>query len=160
VAEATGDRPNGVDPSSLAPWSTPAQWATLPFVRRLPSAFRLSPAAAAAAALVSVGCAAGPLALSAPNVAPSQARDPTPVQLEPIATGAGVTGDFAPPGPAAVLTAAMSAELAGRALRGGEPGGYGVRCTLDRFALRTRSSVADGEEMMALYADLSCEATA
>jgi len=124
-------------------------------VSRLLSSFRLG---SVAAALACGGCSAGPLALDAPNVAPSQARDPTPVQLDPIATGAAVTGEFVPPGPAAVLTAAMSSELAGRALRGGEPGGYGVRCTLDRFALRTRSSVADSQEMMALYADLSCEA--
>jgi hypothetical protein len=52
----------------------------------------------------------------------------------------------------------MKAELAGRALRGGEPGGYGVRCGLDRFAVRVHASMTDSEEMVALYADLSCEA--
>jgi hypothetical protein len=99
-----------------------------------------------------------PLALDPPAVAPSQARDPTPVDLEPIAAGSGVVGDFAPPGPAAVLTAAMKSELAGRALRGGETGGYAARCTLDRFAVRLHTRVTDSEEILAIYADLSCEA--
>ena len=96
--------------------------------------------------------------LHAPVVALSQAREPTPVDLEPIAVRARPEGDFAPPGPAAVLTAAMKAELAGRALRGGEPGGYEVRCTLDRFAMRSHSAMIASDEMLALYADLSCEA--
>jgi hypothetical protein len=104
------------------------------------------------------GCSPGPIALQAPNVAPSAAREPTPVELEPIAAGNGIEGVFMPPGPAAVLTAAMKAELAGRALRGGEPGGYSVKCTLDRFALRTHESMTQSEQMTALYVDLSCEA--
>jgi hypothetical protein len=102
------------------------------------------------------GCS-HPLLLDAPLVAPSHAREPTPLDLEPIADGAHVEGDFAPPGPAAVLTAAMKAELAGRALRGGEPGGYAVRCRLDRFAVRLRATMTESREMVALYADLSCE---
>jgi len=103
-------------------------------------------------------CGGSSLALSAPNVAPSQAREPTPVNLEPIAPGAGVVGEFDPPGPASVLTAAMNAELTGRALHGGERGGYAVRCTLDRFALRRHASVTEGRALLALYTDLSCEA--
>ncbi|HEX8790467.1 MAG TPA: hypothetical protein VF765_05910 [Polyangiaceae bacterium] len=91
-------------------------------------------------------------------MAPSKAREPTPVSLEPIAPGATIVGDFAPPGPASVLTAAMNAELAGRALHGGEQGGYAARCTLDRFALRQHASVTEGRALLALYADLSCEA--
>lgn len=109
-------------------------------------------------ALACVSCG-GALTLSAPNVAPSRAREPTPVSLDPIAPGPAVVGNFAPPGPAAVLTAAMNAELAGRALHGGDPGGYTVRCTLDRFALRHHASVTEGRALLALYADLSCEAT-
>jgi hypothetical protein len=99
-----------------------------------------------------------PLLLHAPVVAPTQAREPTAVDLEPIAERTRIAGDYAPPGPAAVLTTAMKAELAGRALRGGEPGGYGVRCGLDRFAVRVHANMGDAEEMVALYADLSCEA--
>ena len=34
----------------------------------------------------------------------------------------------------------MSQELAGRALSGGDPGGYDVRCALDRFAVRSRDA--------------------
>jgi hypothetical protein len=69
-----------------------------------------------------------------------------------------VQGDFAPPGPAAVLTAAMTQELTGRALTGGEAGGYTVRCALDRFATRSEMRVTESAELMALYVDLSCEA--
>jgi hypothetical protein len=109
------------------------------------------------------GCSAGPLALNAPEVAMAAARAPCPVDLEPIATGAAIVGDFAAPGPASVLTAAMNNELRGRALRAPEtvhePGGYTVRCTLDRFAVRTRESVTESQEVLALYADLSCEAS-
>lgn len=105
-----------------------------------------------------VACGSSSIALNAPNVAPSAAREPTPVSLEPIAPGAGVVGTFDPPGPASVLTAAMSGELAGRALHGGERGGYGVRCTLDRFALRQHASVTEGRALLVLYADLGCEA--
>jgi hypothetical protein len=118
-------------------------------------------AAVAMACLAAVACSAcvgSSFALSAPNVAPSQARVPTPVSLDPIAPGTGVVGDFDPPGPASVLTAAMSAELAGRALHGGEHGGYAVHCTLDRFALRRHASLTEGRMLLALYADLSCEA--
>jgi hypothetical protein len=104
-------------------------------------------------------CASGPLALEAPEVATATARTPTPVDLEPIAAGTAIAGDFSPPGPASVLTAAMSSELRGRALHGGEAGGYSVRCTLDRFAMRTRESVTESREFLALYADLSCEAS-
>jgi hypothetical protein len=120
---------------------------SLPYVR---AALRL--------AFLGAAACSHPLALDPPVVAPSMARDPTPVELEPIAAGAGTVGDFAPPGPAAVLTAAMKAELAGRALRAGEAGGYAVRCTLDRFAVRLHARVTDSEEILAIYADLSCEA--
>jgi hypothetical protein len=109
-------------------------------------------------ALSAVSCG-GPLSLPAPNVSPMVAREPARVDLEPIeARGALVLGDFAPPGPAAVLTAAMAQELAGRALTGGEAGGYAVRCALGRFAIRTQTTPLEGVEMLALYADLSCEA--
>jgi hypothetical protein len=80
------------------------------------------------------------------------------VELESIAAKGPVVGEFAAPGPAAVLTAAVKSELDGRALHGGEAGGYAVRCALDRFAVRSRSSMTESQEMLALYADLSCEA--
>jgi hypothetical protein len=103
------------------------------------------------------GCS-GALTLNAPNVVPSLAREPTRIDLDPIETRAVVQGDFAPPGPAAVLTAAMNQENAGRALTGGDAGGYTVRCTLDRFAVRSEKRVTENVELLALYADLSCEA--
>lgn len=104
-----------------------------------------------------VGCG-GALRLDGPNVAAALARDGTRVDLDPIASGAGVEGGFEPPGPAAVLTAAMAQELAGRALSGGVAGGFLVRCTLDRFAVRSKTNVVESTQSAALYADLSCEA--
>jgi hypothetical protein len=105
-------------------------------------------------------CAARPLALSAPDIAPGRAREPARVELEPFAAGgATIVGAFAAPGPAAVLAAAMKAELQGRALHtGARPESYVVRCVLDRFAVRSQQSVVESEEMLVLYADLSCEA--
>lgn len=105
------------------------------------------------------GCATV-LALHPPDVTPGTARQPTPVVLEPIADEprSAIAGVYAAPGPAAVLTSAISGDLAGRALAGGEPGGYKVRCALDRFAVRWRAALAEGTEMLVLYADLSCEA--
>jgi hypothetical protein len=105
-----------------------------------------------------VAACGGTQTLHAPNVVQSLAREPTPVSLDPIAPGAAVQDDFASPGPAAVLTAAMAQELAGRGLTGGEPGGYQVRCRLDRFATRSETSVTESEQTVVVYADLSCEA--
>jgi len=105
-------------------------------------------------------CSAPPLALHAPNIAPGAARDPTPVEIEPLVVGRAdaIANNIAPPGPAAVLTSAMKSELEGRALHGGELGGYRARCSLDRFALRSRTSMLGSAEMLVLYVDLSCEA--
>jgi hypothetical protein len=100
----------------------------------------------------------GPLTLSTPNVTPTLAREPTRVDLDPIETRGVVRGDFSPPGPAAVLTAAMGQELVGRALTGGEPGGYTVRCALDRFVVREEKHPLESAELLALYTDLGCEA--
>ena len=113
-----------------------------------------------ALAIASAACAPGPIALHAPNIAPSAARSPTALEIEPVveASPAAVAADVAAPGPAAVLTVSLTAEIAGRALRGGEPGGYSVRCKLDRFAIRSQTTLADGHELLALYADLSCDA--
>jgi hypothetical protein len=110
--------------------------------------------------VAATACGGGPSALHAPSITPSGAPDRTPLEIEPVAAGApsGVVGDYAGPGPAAVLTAAMKAEIAGRALRGGEEGGYQARCTLDRFAVRSRVTLTEGSELLLLYADLSCEA--
>jgi hypothetical protein len=108
--------------------------------------------------LLSLTACGGSLTLNAPNVAPSLAREPTRVDLDPIEARGVVQGDFAPPGAAAVLTASMSQELVGRALTGGVAGGYTVRCALDRFALRSETHVTENAELLALYADLSCEA--
>lgn len=115
----------------------------------------------ASGAVALAGCAAGPLVLNAPDISRTLARAPSPVEIEPIADGGAIVGDYMPPGPSYVLTAAMNAELAGRALHGGEPQGYSVRCTLDRFAVRSHESLAsmESQEEVALYADLSCEAS-
>jgi hypothetical protein len=111
----------------------------------------------ALATVALVGCG-GPLTLNTPNVTPTLAREPTRVDLDPIETRGLVQGDFSPPGPAAVLTAAMGQELVGRALTGGDPGGYAVRCTLDRFVVRQAKRPFENTELLALYADLACEA--
>jgi hypothetical protein len=103
------------------------------------------------------GCG-GAVTLNAPNVAPSLAREPTRVDLDPIETRGVVRGDFTPPGPAAVLTAAMDQEIAGRGLTGGDRGGYTVRCALDRFVVRSETHLTENAELLVLYADLSCEA--
>jgi hypothetical protein len=120
---------------------------------------RVAVAARLGAVCLFLPACAGPVALNAPEIATAAARAPSPVELEPIASGGAIVGDFMAPGPASVLTAAMDRELHGRALHGGESGGYSVRCTLDRFAMRTRESVTESQEELALYADLSCEAS-
>lgn len=105
-----------------------------------------------------------PITLHAPTATPSAARDDaTRVDLEPITTKpeaivASPAAPLAPPAPAAVLTSGIASELAGRALHGGEPGGYVVRCSLERFALRVQSDISDARALAALYVDLSCEA--
>jgi len=110
-------------------------------------------------ALVSLGCGRHLLSLNAPNIAPSDARNPTHVDVEPfVVRSPERAAPFAAPGPAAVLAAGIRAELDGRALRAGPAEGYTVRCSLDRFAIRSRQSVLDGEELVLVYADLSCEA--
>jgi hypothetical protein len=115
-------------------------------------------AAAAAFALAALPGCGGSLTLHAPGVVSSVSRDPVRVDLDPIELRQGaVVGEFAPPGPAAVLTAAMGQELAGRALLGGEAGGYDVHCALDRFALRIEERITESAELVALYADLACE---
>ena len=83
------------------------------------------------------------------------------IDLEPIARPSdrdpevpGKRG-IAPPGPAEVLTGGIAAELRARALHGGEPGGYGVRCTLDRFAIRTDTVKRFLIEVV--YVDLACD---
>lgn len=125
--------------------------------RSLAVAARCSTVAALCLSLTACG---GALTLNAPNVVPSLAREPTRVDLDPVevAGPAAVQGDFDPPGPAAVLTASMTQELEGRALTGGAPGGYTVRCALDRFAVRSETRLTQSAEMLALYADLSCTA--
>jgi hypothetical protein len=120
---------------------------------------RLYAGALACLAAGNAGCGSV-LALHPPDVAPATSRDPTVVEIEPIAEARGefAASAFAPPGPAAVLTSGLNADIAGRALQGGERGGYRVRCTLDRFAVRWRAALAEGSELLVLYADLSCEA--
>jgi hypothetical protein len=119
---------------------------------------RVAVPALAGAVLLACAACSGTLTLHAPDVAAGTAREPTRVDLGPIETRGAVVGSYDAPGPAAVLTAAMNQELAGRALTGGEPGGYAVRCALDRFAVRSAKNPIESIERLALYADLSCEA--
>lgn len=114
----------------------------------------------AAFAASTAGCGSRLLSLHAPNVAPATSRTPTALDIDAIADGppGSIAGDYAAPGPAAVFTGALKAEIAGRALEGGETGGYAVRCKLDRFAVRSRAAIAEGVERVVVYADLSCEA--
>jgi hypothetical protein len=102
--------------------------------------------------------------LHAPEIAGSDARgSAVKVEVEPIATRDGVVATVesgeaitAHPDPAAVLTEGIRAEIAGRALRGGEPGGYEVKCTLDRFAVRDDKGVTS-RTLTTLYADAQCD---
>ena len=107
------------------------------------------------------------MSLHAPVVAESLARTmPAKVDLEPITMkrgadeGTSISGKrvaFERPDPAGALTSGIRAELGGRALQGGEPGGYGVKCVLERFAIRTQSNVAATRTYAVLYGDLGCE---
>ncbi len=154
-----GDHPSGVDEEQSAPWTRSAQWVQTEKMR--PPQPRVPLFALLGAVVPALcGCSSSLVALHAPNITPGSAREATTVEIEPLVlTAAGVVeGDIAPPGPAAVLTAAMKAELEGRALHGGERGGYRARCTLDRFAVRAKTSMIGQDEMLVLYADLSCEA--
>ena len=106
----------------------------------------------------------GEVRLHAPEIAGSDARaNAVKVEVEPIATRDAVvmaveSGEVITPhpDPAAVLTEGIRAEIAGRALRGGEPGGYVVKCTLDRFAVRDDKGVTS-RTFTTLYADAQCD---
>jgi hypothetical protein len=110
------------------------------------------------------GCSI-PMALHAPTCAPRPASaDPAKVDLAPIALGPSAAiqlgdGSWAAPGPDAIVTSGMRTELDGRALRGGETGGYAVSCTLDRFSIRRDSSMAESHVFATLYVDLACTAS-
>lgn len=127
-----------------------------------PSAQPLARAAFALAVLLA-GCGGTQVTLHAPRCAENQAREgATLVDVEPIATRSNATQDSTVhldhPEPAEVLTNAVRQELAGRALTGGERGGYRVKCTLDRFALRTRVGMVGSAAIATLYVDLACAA--
>jgi hypothetical protein len=106
------------------------------------------------------------VSLHAPVIATSASRmAPVRIDLEPIVMGRGADGGissgqarFTEPDPAAVLTSGMAAELAGRALHGTDAATFVVRCTLDRFALRTQSNLPGTRDYAVLYVDLTCEA--
>jgi hypothetical protein len=113
--------------------------------------------------LTTCAACAQPVTLHAPSLAPSTAREnATRVDVEPITTSSNaiVASASAPlaSSPAAVLTSGIAAELAARALHGGEPGGYSVRCVLERFAVRVASDISDARAIAAVYVDLRCDA--
>jgi hypothetical protein len=123
---------------------------------------------AVALALVAAGCGGcgGALRLHAPEMSPSAPRpDAARIDFEPMGMRRGATvgqsssGESIAPKPdaAAVLTAGMRSDLESRALHGGERGGYTVRCTLDRFAMRDESAMAGAERFATLYVDAACE---
>ena len=107
------------------------------------------------------GCGGAAVSLHAPRCARSVARsEPTRVDLEPLTTRKDATLDstvvLGHPEPAEVLTTALKEELDARALTGGEPGGYRVRCSLDRFALRMRMGMIGSATIATMYVDLGC----
>lgn len=117
----------------------------------------------ALAVLAGVAGCGSTISLHAPVCTSAATRAaPVPVEVEPIVARPDATSGtqvaLAPPGPAAVLTSAIRNELAARALSGGEPGGYVVRCTLERFAVRFHTAIAGTSQVSTLFADLSCEA--
>jgi hypothetical protein len=118
--------------------------------------------AAALLAICIAGCSSGTLRLRPPECAPATSRtSPTEIDLDPIGTaaaGAIVTPvPIVRPGPAAVLTSGMNAELHGRALQGG-PAGFLAQCSLDRFAIRTHSAMSSSSALSTMFVDLSCTA--
>jgi hypothetical protein len=114
-----------------------------------------------AAALASC---AGSVRVHAPEVSESLARDGAArIDVEPFETRPGMTARVqsgesidAHPDPAAVVTAGVRAEIAGRALRGGDPSGSVVKCTLDRFAIRVAKGVTS-RNFATLYIDAACD---
>ena len=99
------------------------------------------------------------------RIAGSDARgNAVRVDVEPIVTGEAdrratiESGEAIArhPDPSAVLTEGMRAELAGRELRGGEPGGDVVKCTLDLFAARDDQGVTS-RTFTTLYVDARCD---
>jgi hypothetical protein len=121
-------------------------------------------AAIAGILLALPACSTPPVALHCPASTATVARDPaTPLDFDPIVVGPGaaISGGlaaFAAPGPELVLTSGLAGELRARSPHGGEPGGYRIRCRLDRFALRQSSNMTETHAMASLYADLMCEA--
>ncbi len=107
------------------------------------------------------GCGGTAVTLHAPRCAKSAAREePARVEVEPMTARPDAAADsnvaLGHPGPAEVLTSGMKEELSARALTGGAPGGYRVRCTMDRFALRARVGMVGTATIAALYVDLAC----
>ena len=107
------------------------------------------------------GCGATPVTLHAPRCARSSAREaPTRIDVEPIVARPGAAEDstvaLGHPEPAEVLTTGLKEELAARALTGGDSGGYRVKCTLDRFALRSRAGLVGSAAVATVYVDLGC----
>ncbi len=112
-------------------------------------------------ALASWGCGAAAVTLHAPRCARSDAREaPARVDVEPIVARPDAAADstvaLGHPAPAEVLTTAIKEELSARALTGGASDGYRVKCTLDRFALRTRVGMVGSAAIATLYVDLGC----
>jgi hypothetical protein len=111
-------------------------------------------------------CGGTTIALHPPELAASEARERgAKVDLDPIATRPAAAVLRLPsgesiatkPDAAEILTSAIRAELRARALRGGEPEGYSVQCTLDRFAVRDETKLAGAGRLAALYVDASCD---
>ena len=110
------------------------------------------------------GCASTPIVLNEPQtVASANVAGATPIDFEPITLPkkdeAIVKGDldFAPPPPNDVLTASIASELRMRGFRGGDAGGYVIKCRLDRFAFRTDTELRYAIAL--LYVDLNCSVT-
>jgi hypothetical protein len=139
---------------------------------RRPLLLSYSPGLAFLAAALGLGaaCAAchSALRLEPPEIARNLPRDGgARVEIEPIVLSPGArvvtisSGETILPHPdaAAAVTAGMRAEVRGRALEGGDPGGYTVSCTLERFAVRDSTNITT-TTFAVLYIDLACTAVA
>ncbi len=111
---------------------------------------------ASATSFAAIGCGSAPLPLHAPSCSTVPAH--TEIEIEPMTLGPAFASvsprKLDPPSPDGVMTAALRAELAGRVLEGGEPGGYAARCRLDRFAIRFGTEITTG--MATIYVDADC----
>jgi hypothetical protein len=119
---------------------------------------------ASALLIAAAACSTPALALHAPNITANEAREQAAkVDLEPMVAAPRAVVSFPAPlergDVAALISSGIASELRGRALRGGETGGYTVKCALDRVALRRDAGMGEAAALATLYVDAACEVT-